>query len=138
MSKLIRSFACLSLSISLLFGCNKDETDLDYLSRVDVEITDKEGPSEMITEDESVEELREIFQKIKWDEDDSVQMPRKEDVKATLFLRYNENEPERLVEYSISFHQQDDNRATIIDHDKEYVGALDQENSTRLKEILLK
>ncbi|MGM7634349.1 hypothetical protein [Bacillus sp. Hm123] len=46
------------------------------------------------------------------------------------------NEPERLVNYSISFHQ-DDDQATIIDHDKEYIGTLGKEHSTRLKEILL-
>ncbi|MEH7178053.1 hypothetical protein [Neobacillus vireti] len=64
-------------------------------------------------------------------------MARKEDVKATLFFKYDENMPERLFEYQIWFNQSNDTAMIISSNVKEGYGTLDKENAQALEKILL-
>jgi uncharacterized lipoprotein YajG len=125
-------------AIILLAACSGQEKG--ELTRVDVQKVDKEGNYEevvMITDNESIELLNKAFKQIKWD-NRVVNMARKADVKATLFYTFDENMPERLVEYEIWFNK-NAGTATIVSNDenKSY-GELDKENTNILRIILLK
>jgi uncharacterized lipoprotein YajG len=125
-------------AIILLAACSGQEKG--ELTRVDVQKVDKEGNYEevvMITDNESIELLNKAFKQIKWD-NRVVNMARKADVKATLFYTFDENMPERLVEYEIWFNK-NAGTATIVSNDenKSY-GELDKENTNILRKVLLK
>ena len=127
----------------LLIGCtNKvtNEIDLNQLTRVDVEVVKTDESYEeavMITDKETIDALRKSFKEIKWEPNVEPKMARKEDVKATLFFQYDENMPERLLEYQIWFNQSN-NKVTIISNDeKERYGTLDKNNAKTLESILL-
>ncbi|PAK33732.1 hypothetical protein CHI08_26115 [Peribacillus simplex] len=90
----------------------------------------------MITDSESIELLREAFKQIKWD-NRMVKIARKPDLKATLFYTFDENMPERLVEYEIWFNE--NGTATIIsNNENKSYGELDKESAKTLTNILLK
>lgn len=126
-----------------LTGCTNNaqkQNNLDQLSRVDVEIVKSDGnygEAVMIVDKGTIDALRSIFKKIQWEPNVEAKMARKEDVKATLFFKYDKNMPERLVEYQIWFNQSNDT-ATIISNDKnEGLGTLDKEYAQTLRGILL-
>lgn len=132
------------ISVMLLIGCtNKapNEYDLNQLTIVDVEVVKADESYEealMITDEETVDVLRNAFEKVKWEPNAEPKMARKEDVKVTLFFKYDENMPERLFEYQIWFNQSNDTATIISNNVKEGYGTLDKENAKTLENILLK
>jgi hypothetical protein len=130
--------------VLLLIGCtNKapNEYDLKQLTRIDVEVVKADESYEeafMITDKETIDVLRNSIKKVKWEPNAEPKMARKEDVKATLFFKYDKNIPERIYEYQIWFNQSNDNATIISTNEKEGYGTLDKENTQILKNILLK
>lgn len=124
-----------------LIGCSNDvpkEFDLNQLTRVDIQIfADEQSDNEIIiSEEEKIKTLREVFAKIEWELKVKAKMARKEDVKATLFFTFDKNMPEKLFEYFIWFNQGDAS-VTIIDREKNALGTLEKEDAQTLKDILL-
>ncbi|MFK9093060.1 hypothetical protein [Bacillus salipaludis] len=139
---MISNLSIIFTIVAALIGCSSKgpiEFDLKQLTRVDVQIlTDENSDNEIIiTEEEKIKALREVFANIDWEQNVKAKMSRKEDVKATLFFTFDKNMPERLVEYFIWFNQGNAS-ATIIDKEKNTYGTLDKENAKTLKDILLK
>ncbi|MDR7075793.1 hypothetical protein J2Y03_000781 [Neobacillus niacini] len=91
----------------------------------------------MITDLETVDVLRKAFKQVKWEPNVEPKMAIKEDVKATLFFKYDENMPERLFEYQIWFNQSNDTVTIISNNVNEGFGTLDKENAQTLENILL-
>ena len=126
-----------------LIGCtnkNTNEFDLNQVTRVDVEVVKEDGNYEetkMITDEEKIDLLRKTLNQIIWEPDVQPSMARKEDVKATLFFKYDKNMPERLLEYQIWFNQSNDTVTIISNNEKEEYGTLDKENAQILESILL-
>lgn len=136
MNKLLISLTI--FAIFLISGCSNEvpkEFDLDQLIRVDFEIYTDQNET-IITEEEKIETLREVFAKGEWEQNIKAEMARKEDVKATLFFTFDRNMPERLFDYLIWFNQ-DDATATIIDSGKNALGTLDKEGAKKLQGILV-
>ncbi|MDM5281817.1 hypothetical protein [Peribacillus frigoritolerans] len=131
------NFTFLFAFMLLLVGCMGE--DKRQLTRVDVQKNDAEEKYEealMITDKESIELLSEAFKKVKWD-NRMVKIARKPDLKATLFYTFDENMPERLVEYEIWFNK--NGTATIIsNNENKSYGELDKESAKTLINILLK
>jgi hypothetical protein len=137
MMKKIINFTSLFVFMVLLVGCIEEK---GQLSRVDVQKIDTEGNYEdvvMITDRESIELLRQAFEQIKWD-NKVVDMVRKPDVKATLFYTFDENMPERLVEYEIWFNESAGIATIVSNIENESYGELDKDNTKTLKSILFK
>jgi hypothetical protein len=129
--------------VLLLIGCtNKapNEYDLKQLTRIDVEVVKADESYEeafMITDKETIDVVRNSIKQVKWEPNAEPKMARKEDVKATLFFKYDKNMPERLFEYQIWFNQSND-RATIISNNvEEGYGTLDKGNAQTLENIFL-
>jgi hypothetical protein len=127
--------------IIILIGCSDEvpkEFDLKQLHRVDVQILTGENSDNerIITEEEKINTLRKVFAGIEWEQNVKAETDRKEDVKATLFFRYDKNLPERLFEYFIWFNQGNAS-ATIIDREKNSLGTVDNEDAQTLKEVLV-
>lgn len=126
-----------------LVGCiNKvpNKFDLKQLTRVDIEVVKADGSYEdsvMITDEKMVDTIRKAFKQIKWEPNVEPKMARKEDVKATLFFKYDENMPERLFEYQIWFKQNNDTATIISNNEKEGYGTLDKENAQALENVFL-
>ncbi|MBD8070881.1 hypothetical protein [Bacillus sp. PS06] len=140
MKKHLIKLTIASLTLITLIGCTKGvptKFDLNQLTRVDVQITAENSNNEIIIfEEEQINMVREIFAGIKWEENVESEMDRAEDMKATLFFRYDKNMPERLLEYFIWFNQENET-SIIIDREKNSLGSLDKENTQKLKKILL-
>ncbi|WP_327607826.1 hypothetical protein [Virgibacillus tibetensis] len=122
----------------LLTACSGQEKG--ELTRVDVKKVNTEGNYEdvvMITDNESIKLLKEAFEHIKWD-DKVVNMARKADVKATLFYTFDENMPERLVDYEIWFNENASTATIVSNNENKSYGELDKDNSDTLKNILFK
>ncbi|RKL64877.1 hypothetical protein CR203_23945 [Salipaludibacillus neizhouensis] len=129
-------------TIMLLAACSGQEEGV--LTRVDVQKVDKEGDYEevvMITDNESIELLKKAFEDIKWSPYTVINMARKANVKATLFLEFDENMPERLYEYEIWFNESAGAGAgaaeIVSNNEKEGYGELDKENTNILRKNLL-
>lgn len=124
-----------------LIGCSNEapkEFHLDQLTRVDVQIfTDENNENELIiTEEEKIKTLREVFAKIDWEQNVMAEISRKEDVKTTLFFTFDKNMPERLFEFPIWF-DQGEASAMIIDKENNAIGTLNKEDAQTLKDILV-
>lgn len=126
----------------LLMACsNKAPKDshLIQLNRIDVEIGKADGSYEegvMISDKETIDIVRKTLKHIKWEPNTEPKMARKEDVKATLFFKLDQNMPERLYEYQVWFFQ--NNSATIISNHKNKVfGTLDKDHALILENIFL-
>lgn len=118
--------------IVLFTGCMAEEKG--QLTRVDVEyISGKDGYVTMITESESIEVLRTVFEKIKWTPSIDLNMVSKADVKATLFFEFDKNMPERLYEYEIWFNENDGTVTVLSNNEKEGYGVLDKDNARILQ-----
>ncbi|MED4017152.1 hypothetical protein [Sutcliffiella cohnii] len=126
--------------IVALIGCTNSETnqfDPNDLTRIDVQFAEEKiGDTKTIMEEEKLKMLRGVFSNIVWQENVKAQMARKEDVKATLFYKADQNLPERLVEYYIWFNENDVS-TTIIDRENNSYGTLPTEDTKILKDILL-
>jgi hypothetical protein len=142
--KMILSFFILLISTLLLTGCSNNgekpsKVIMKQLTRVDVQaVKADENYDEdiMITDKDTVDLLRKAFEQIVWEQNVKAEMSRREDLKATLFFNFDENMPERLVEYFIWFNQGNET-ATIIDRDENAYGTLDMKNAQTLKKIML-
>jgi hypothetical protein len=126
-----------------IIGCSNkatNEFNLNQLTRVDVEmVNDDESYEEsvMITDEETVDTLRKAFKSIKWEPNVEAKMSRREDVRTTLFFKYDKNMPERLFEYQIWFNQSNDTATIISNNENEGYGTLDKEHARTLEDILL-
>lgn len=120
------------LGFILLSACSGQENG--ELTRVDIK---KVNDVEMITDDETIERIEAIFNQIKW-EDKVVNMERKPDVEATLFYTFDENMPERLVEYKVWLNESTDTTTIVRNKQTQAYGELDEENTNSLKRILFK
>ncbi|QCJ44596.1 hypothetical protein FAY30_23395 [Bacillus sp. S3] len=141
MKKTLMILSIFTIFLTTLIGCSKEvpkEFDLNKLTRVDIQLfADEHIDNEIIiSEEEKIKTLREVFAKIEWEQNVKANMARKEDVKATLFYTFDKNMPERLFEYFIWFNQGDAS-ATIIDREKNALGTLEKEDAQTLKNILL-
>jgi hypothetical protein len=131
------------LSVLVLFGCttiSPNEFNLNHLTRIDVEVVKSDGSydeSLMITDEENIDVLRKALKNIDWEPIQEPKLARTEDVKATLFFLYEENMPERLLEYQIWFHQDDDTATIISNHEEEGYGTIDKKNGKIIENILL-
>ncbi|WHX98721.1 hypothetical protein [Neobacillus sp. DY30] len=129
--------------VLFLTGCTNKaqiEYDLSQLTRVDVEVVKEDDTYEeafMITDEETVDVLRKAFKQVNWEPNAEPKMARKEDVKATLFFKYDANMPERLFEYQIWFKQSNDTATIISNNEKEGYGTLDKEVAKTLENIFL-
>ena len=143
MKKKLHIFILISFILTMiLIGCtNKAPKDnhFNQLNRVDVEVIKDDGNDEesvMITDEETIDLLRKTFNQIKWEPNVQPSMDRKEDVKATIFFKYDQNMPERLFEYQIWFNP--NHTATIIsNNENENYGTLDKDHAQTLENILL-
>ena len=129
-----------TIVLTTIVGCATKvpkEFDWSQLTRVDVQIfTEENNDNEIIiAEEEKIKSLREVFAKIKWEENVKAEMDRKEDVNATLFFTFDKNMPERLFEYFIWFNQ--DDISTIIDREKNALGTLNKDDTKTLKDTVL-
>ncbi|MEH7346396.1 hypothetical protein V7122_21355 [Bacillus sp. JJ1532] len=120
------------LFLIMLTGCSGQE---ELLTRIDVQKVNEEGMYEdeiIISDKETINLLRNSFEKVKWEPNTKAEMSRKEDVLATLFYTFDENMPERLYEYRIWFNSNE--TSTIIsNNEKEGYGTLDEENTKVIK-----
>jgi lipocalin len=120
-------------AIMLLSACSGQEKG--ELTRVDVLI---ENQGEIHIQDkDTLVEIENIFEQIKWD-DKVVNMAREADVKTIFFYTFDENMPERLVEYEIWFNENADTATIVSDNENQSYGELDKDNTNTLRKILLK
>lgn len=139
--KRFTSFTLVMLLLMIgIVGCGSDngKDNLQFLSRVDIQLVNADGTYsdvQMITKQESLNKLREAFEAIQWEENVYPDMARREDVKATLFLQLDKNMPETLVEYLI-WYNQESQKAEIINTTEHAYGKLDVENTKLLKDAL--
>ncbi|MBW8350161.1 hypothetical protein K0H71_12000 [Bacillus sp. IITD106] len=141
MKKLMIMLLLNTIVLTTIVGCATKvpkEFDWSQLTRVDVQIfTEENNDNEIIiAEEEKIKSLREVFAKIKWEENVKAEMDRKEDVNATLFFTFDKNMPERLFEYFIWFNH-DDISTTIIDKEKNALETLNKDDTKTLKDIVL-
>ncbi len=144
MKKMIMSLTIILISTLLLIGCSNDEEKLskvnvEQLTRVDVQVVKSDESYDeavMITDKDTVDSSRKLFEQIEWQQNVKAEMGRREDVIVTLFFSYDENMPGKLVEYFIWFNHGNET-ATIIDRIENAYGTLDKENATILKELVL-
>jgi len=141
MKKILMNLSMFTIFLITLIGCSNEvpkEFDLNQLTRVDIQIfADEHSVNEIIiSEEEKIKTLKEVFAKVEWEQNVKAKMARKEDVKATLFFTFDKNMPERLFEYFIWFNQGDAS-VTIIDREKNALGTLEKEDAQTLKDILL-
>jgi hypothetical protein len=113
--------------VLLLVACSWKEKG--ELTRVDVFIENQNDIH--IQDEDTLTLLEKAFEQIKWD-NKVVDMARGSDVEATFFYTFDENMPERLVEYEIWFNE--NGTATIVSNaeNKSY-GKLDKGNTENLK-----
>lgn len=123
--------------LPLITACSGQ--DYDNLTRVDIQKVNSDGDYEdnvIITDNETIEELKSIFIQIKWEPNIQAEMASREDVLITLFYTLDENMPEKLYEYRVWFNG--NGNATIIsNNEEEGSGSLNEEDTLKLKNILL-
>lgn len=141
MKKNLINLSLFTIFLLTLIGCSNEahqEFDWSELTRVDVQVISGENNAAVtiITEKEKIRALREIFARIKWEQNVKAEMARKEDVKAVLFFTYDKNMPERLFEYMIWFNQ-GETTATIIDKEKNALGTMKKVDAQKLKDTLV-
>ncbi|MFY3791627.1 hypothetical protein ACOQFO_08005 [Ureibacillus sp. MALMAid1270] len=73
-----------------------------------------------------------------WQPNAEPKMSREPDVEAVFFYNFDENMPERLVNYQIWFNQGNDTATIISDHANEGFGTLDKGNAESLKDVFIK
>lgn len=99
-----------------------EEKDIEYHIQLEEELTLVEN----------------VFQKVNWQPNAEPKMSREPDVEAVFFYTFDENMPERLVNYQIWFIQGNDTATIISDHQNEGFGRLDKENAESLKQVFMK
>ncbi len=78
------------------------------------------------------------YQKVNWQPNTEPKMSREPDVVAIFFYTFDENMPERLVNYQIWFNQGNDTATIISDYQNEGFGTLDKGNAESLKQVFMK
>ncbi|MBS4195208.1 hypothetical protein [Lederbergia citri] len=136
----IKNLIIIAVFTTANMGCSNTapkEYHLNQLTRVDVQIFSGENINNeiIITEEEKIRTFKEVLEKIDWEQNVKAEMDGKEDIKATLFFKFDRNMPERLFEYLIWFNE--GASSTIIDREKHALGTLDKEDTQTLKDILL-
>ncbi|TFB19597.1 hypothetical protein E3U55_10585 [Filobacillus milosensis] len=112
-------------------ACSTNHKNLEDLNRVDVH---QNGEDWMVTDQDEIDQLREIFKSIEWREGS----PRKEQIhnlKLVLFFLYDKNMPERLVDYYI---WADPTQILLWDKEENRMGMLNQSASEKLLNIIHK
>ncbi|MDX8360414.1 hypothetical protein [Cytobacillus sp. IB215316] len=134
-------------TLVLLFGCTNpipkgqhNDLNINLLTRVDVQRPTSHGSYEdevmMVTNNESIQVIRNVFKNIKWERNVDTKISRHEDVKATFFYTYDENMPELLTDYYIWFDELNQT-AIVIEEAESSLGTIDEEHTLLLKELLL-
>ena len=111
--------------IASIFGRTDERKDLRYLEFFSI------NENEPISASEDILNLQHIFGQIVWYEDVKVNITRAFDAKLTLFIRYDVNQPEHLLEYDIWI---EDSTITLVDENG--FGELTGEQATLLKNYL--
>lgn len=144
MSRKTKIYGIISIIFAMfLIGCTTKipkEFNLSQLTRVDVEVVKAdEGYEEavMITDEKTIDVLRKTFKQIKWEPNAEPKMARKEDVRTTLFFKYDVNMPERLVEYQIWFNKSDNTATIISTNENENFGTLEKDYAKTLERNIL-
>jgi hypothetical protein len=137
--KLFYYFGVSIFLIAGLIGCMQQEPkegEKMQLFKMEVQLAKEDGESEdvvIIDDEDSLEVLRDAFEKVVWHLNVEPEMARNEDVKANLYYRYDESEPELLkVTYKIWFNK--DGSASIINEINGDYGTI--EEATNVIEIL--
>ena len=129
-------FIFIGIIITLLVACSSKET---YLTRIDVQLVNQDESLQeesMIIDIVTLDSIESLFQEIEWDKEIQEENARKEDILLTVFYSEDENYKETLHLYRLWF--ETDNTITIIRSDnKEPYGKLNEENSIKLKNLLL-
>ncbi|MDX8365721.1 hypothetical protein [Cytobacillus sp. IB215665] len=134
-------------TLVLLFSCTNsipkgehNDLNINLLTRVDVQRPTSNGGYEdevmMITNNELIQVIRNVFKNIKWERKVDTKISRQEDVKATFFYNYDENMPELLTDYYIWF-DEFNQTAIIIEEAASSLGTIDEDHAILLKELLL-
>ena len=136
----------ISILFIVLTGCatkTPNGVELSRLTRVDVEVVNSAGNYEKaITDEKTINILRQVFGEIKWEYNVVAKLSRAEDVKANLFFKSDGHSSDKSgpLEYEIWFEQPNDT-AMLTTRDEENdgaIGKLDKENANKLKSVLLK
>ena len=131
----------------VLTGCatkTPNGVELSRLTRVDVEVLNSEGNYEKavttITDEKTINILKQVFGEIKWEYNVDAKLSRAEDVKANLFFKSDDHSSDKSgpLEYQIWFDQPNDTAmlATRDEENNGAIGTLDKENTNKLKTIL--
>ncbi|PLT27814.1 hypothetical protein [Peribacillus deserti] len=130
----MRKYSILLVCVFLLTACGNK---LNQLTRVDTQVRDvKENPGTetIITDEGELDTIRSSFKKIIWNKNSVPSMSRREDVKVSLFIRTDTDEPERINDYLIWFNG---NKAELISSvQEESYGVLS--DAKHLKAVLIK
>lgn len=132
-----RKMVIMFLSVLIITACSRQ--DYVNLTRVDIQKAYPEGNYDdtvIITDAETIKELKGIFLEIKWEPNIEVTMDRREDVLVTLFYSVDENMPEKLYAYRIWFNKNGYSRF-ISNNEEEGYGSLNEEDSIKLENILI-
>lgn len=120
---------------------NKENPFEKQLTRLDVQEVAEDGSYGIevrITDEKTLNELKNIFEQVKWYPTRQVLMASREDIKVTLFMKLEENKPKKSFEYRIWFNEVTQTATILSTNLMEVFGTLDKENTNILKEELLK
>ncbi|WP_156291896.1 hypothetical protein [Oceanobacillus salinisoli] len=123
-------------SMMLLSACSGEEKE--ELTRIDIHEVDAEGNYKevgTITDSESIELIQKTFNQIKWD-NKVVNMARQPDIKLILFYTFDENMPERLIEYEIWFNENTGTSIIVGNKENLSYGELDKDHTNTLRNYL--
>ncbi|OZM56859.1 hypothetical protein CIB95_08795 [Lottiidibacillus patelloidae] len=136
MKKLVYYFLFSILLIASLIGCMQQEPkegEKMQLFKMEVQLAKEDGEYEevvIIDDEDSLELLRDAFEKVVWHLNVEPEMARNEDVKANLYYRYDESEPELLkITYKIWFNK--DGSASIINEINGDYGTIEEADVIR-------
>ncbi|WP_108670294.1 hypothetical protein [Peribacillus acanthi] len=136
----MKYFSVFILTIIILFGCTKNppkQPDPDDISRVDVQKVEADGKytdEVLIADAKSLLTIKKAVNNISWSKA-KAEMSKREDIKATLFYKWDKNQPELLFEYRIWFNK--DDSATIISNNSiENYGQLEKDLAVKLRKAL--
>lgn len=135
-------YLCVSFFSILLISCadkGRKQIILPQLTMVDVQVIKSDASHHdgvLIAEEEGWGLIKKAFEEIKWKPGTVTDSQGKEAVRGTFFYAYDENMPERLMEYKVWFHQ--NGTASIqSNNEKEGNGTLSTAPVKVLKKIFL-
>lgn len=116
-----------------------NEFDLHQLTRVDVKVVKADGTYEVvarITDEETIDILKNIFKQITWEPNAEAKMARQEDIKVILHFKQDEKRSKGLSKYAIWFELRNALANIVSDNPTEGLGTLENDVQT-LSTILL-